>query len=242
MRATKTACANIFCTFRFPIPAVVLVTMAFRQRTVIGILLLISMFSFFEGATAASTPPEQVEWPRVKHVDGIPLKKNGHGVRSINFFGWEINVYVAGFYSAEPLLSEKDVLHSHGRNLPMHFDFTFLRTVDEGRVVSAWTQQLEHSVSYKYDGYESDRDVFIQMFTNTIENGGTQTVQLVGDKTIMVDQGVHKGNIVSRDFQRAFLSMWFGERAVAEDLKTKLLSGAAHLDVEQKVDVAVERT
>lgn len=190
------------------------------------------MFSMFEGATAASTPPERVELPTVKHVDGVPLKKNGHGVRSINFFGWDINVYVAGFYSAEPLLSEKDVWKSHGNNLPMQLDFTFLRTVDEGRVVSAWTQQLDHSVSYKYDGYESDRAVFIQMFTNKIENGGTQTVQLVGDKTVMVDQGVHKGNIVSRDFQRAFLSMWFGDRAVAEDLKANLLRGACHIDVE----------
>lgn len=203
------------------------------------LLLLFTMFGFMEEATAATTPPDEVKWPSVKHVDGVALKKNGHGVRSINFFGWDINVYVAGFYSASPLLSEKDVWHSHRSNIPMQFDFTFLRTVDQGRVVSAWSQQLEHSVSYKYDGYESDRDAFIKLFTNKIENGGTQTVQLVGGNTVMVDQGVHKGNIPGRDFQRAFLSMWFGERAVAEDLKANLLNGACHLEEEHPKNPAM---
>jgi len=195
------------------------------------------MFNIFGEASAASTPPEKVNLPIVKHVDGVPLKKNGHGIRSINVFGWDIDVYVADFYSASPLLSEEDVLKSHGSSLPMQMDFTFLRTVDQGRVISAWSQQLEHSVSYRYDGYESDRDVFIKMFSNEIQNGGIQSVQLVGDKTIMVDQGVHKGNIVGRDFQRAFLSMWFGERAVAEDLKANLLKGTGHAEQEKTVVV-----
>jgi hypothetical protein len=128
-----------------------------------------------------------------------------------------------------PLFSEKDVLDSHGKSHPMQLDFTFLRAVDKGRVISAWTQQLDHSVSYKYDDYETDRRTFIKMLSSKIENGGTQTVQLLGDKTIIVDQGVHKGDIDGRDFQRAFLSMWFGERAVAEDLKANLLSGSHHL-------------
>lgn len=187
------------------------------------------MFSLWEEASAATTAPEKVELPNFKLVDGVSLKKNGHGVRSINFFGWDIQVYVAGLYSTVPLLSEKDVLDSHGKSHPMQLDFTFLRAVDKGRVISAWTQQLDHSVSYKYDGYETDRSTFIKMLSSKIENGGTQTVQLLGDKTIIVDQGVHKGDIDGRDFQRAFLSMWFGERAVAEDLKANLLSGAHHL-------------
>jgi hypothetical protein len=187
------------------------------------------MFSLWEEASAATTAPEKVELPNFKLVDGVALKKNGHGVRSINFFGWDIQVYVAGLYSVVPLFSEKDVLDSHGKSHPMQLDFTFLRAVDKGRVISAWTQQLDHSVSYKYDDYETDRRTFIKMLSSKIENGGTQTVQLLGDKTIIVDQGVHKGDIDGRDFQRAFLSMWFGERAVAEDLKANLLSGSHHL-------------
>jgi Chalcone isomerase-like len=202
-----------------------------HSKLIVSILLLI-MFSMWEEATAATTSPDTVELPNWKHLDGVALKKNGHGVRSINVLGWEINVYVAGLYSAVPLLTEKDVLDSHGQSHPMQLDFTFLRTVDKGRVVSAWTQQLDHSVSYKYEGYETDRATFINLLSNKIENGGTQTVQLSGDKTVIVDQGVHKGDIVGRDFQRAFLSMWFGERAVADDLKANLLNGSYHLVIE----------
>jgi hypothetical protein len=108
-------------------------------------------------------------------------------------------------------------------------DFTFLRSVGKSRVISAWSQQLAHSVSYSYDGYENDRDIFMEMFSSPIAYGGTQTVQIVGDDTVIVNQGVHKGSIPGKEFQRAFLSMWFGERAVGEDLKSGLLSGAAHI-------------
>lgn len=191
------------------------------------------MFSFFGRTFAETATSENVGLQNVKHVDGVPLKKNGHGIRSINVFGWDINVYVANFYSATPVLSEADAMECHGNSLPMQLDFTFLRTVDQGRVVSAWAQQLEHSVTHRYEGYESDRDVFIDMFSSKIENGGTQTVQLVGEETVLVDQGVHKGSIAGRGFQRAFLSMWFGEKAVAEDLKANLLKGSSHFEDEQ---------
>ncbi|KAG7351252.1 chalcone isomerase-like protein [Nitzschia inconspicua] len=191
--------------------------------------------------------------------DGIPLYRNGHGIRSIPFFGMNIKVYVAHLYSRRPL-NENDALalidvvdhntrtsatphlqtvhdpqtvtqnhtqnHHHHHHNPLHFDFTFLRHVGQSRVVSAWTQQLEHSVTHRYDGYEQDRDRFIQLFsTGHIEHGGTQTVQLVGDETRIIDQGHHKGTIVGREFQKSFLSMWVGPKAVAEDLKQNLFQG-----------------
>lgn len=164
--------------------------------------------------------------PDTRDVNGVKLQRNGHGIRSISFFGMDVMVYVAGFYTELPLTSEADVLEC--RDSPMQLDFTFLRSFNKGRVISAWVQQLEHSVSYKYDGYEKDRDSFIEKLSSSIVYGGTQTVQLIGENTLVFDQGSQKGIISGREFQRAFLSMWFGERAVAEDLKNGLLSGAVH--------------
>jgi hypothetical protein len=187
---------------------------------------LLCLFTIFITGVSASTGG--IDLPDVRHVNGVQLKRNGHGVRSITFLGMALNVYVAGFYSESPLLSDQEVMAC--QDSPMQMDFTFLRSVGKGRVISAWTQQLEHSVSHRYVGFERDRDNFIDMFASPIAYGGTQTVQIVGDNTVIVDQGVHKGSILGRDFQRAFLSMWFGDRAVAEDLKTGLLSGAAHLE------------
>jgi hypothetical protein len=52
-------------------------------------------------------------------------------------------------------------------------------------------------------------------------------IQLSGEETVVVDQGIHKGAIRGRDFQRAFLSMWFGEKAVQPDLRDGLLGSGA---------------
>jgi hypothetical protein len=52
---------------------------------------------------------------------------------------------------------------------------------------------------------------------------GVEQVHLVGTNTIVIDQGVTKGTIPGRDFQKAFLSLWFGSKAVSPDLKTALL-------------------
>jgi hypothetical protein len=207
---------------------------------------------------------------RVLADDGMPLYRNGHGIRSIPFFGLNIKVYVAHLYSRRPLNQENalalidsttintktsspsdhhedyrtinddvDMNHHHHHN-PLHFDFTFLRHVGQSRVVSAWTQQMEHSVTHRYKGYEQDRDRFIQLFsTGHIENGGTQTVQLVGNETRIIDQGSHKGTIVGPDFQKSFLSMWVGPKAVAEDLKRNLFQGHGQTDCGVESEITV---
>jgi hypothetical protein len=189
------------------------------------LFLLLFMFSSFSTMASASLP-KGIDLPDTRHVNGVKLQRNGHGIRSISFFGMDVKVYVAGFYTKVPLTSEADVLEC--RDSPMQIDFTFLRSFNKGKVTSAWEQQMEYSVSYKYDGYEKDRDSFIEQLSSPIAYGGPQTVQLIDDKTVIIVQGSQKGTIPGREFQQAFLSMWFGERAVAEDLKNGLLSGAVH--------------
>jgi hypothetical protein len=160
------------------------------------------------------------------------LRFNGAGVRSINMFGWEFKVYVAGFYTGIPLESTESVFAALDNDTHMQLDFTFLRYVNQGRVTDAWNQQLAHSVDYSYPGYENDRDFFIGSF-GPIENGGTETVQLLADgTTVLIDQGVQKGVIDGRDFQKAFLSMWFGDNAVAPDLKAGLLGKVGHFGLQ----------
>mmetsp|Transcript_18266 Transcript_18266/g.38347 ORF Transcript_18266/g.38347 Transcript_18266/m.38347 type:complete len:191 (-) Transcript_18266:213-785(-) len=161
-------------------------------------------------------------------------------MRFIPFFGMQIKIYVAAMYSAKPILSAAQAMREgleqtkngnedqhHG---PLQLDFTFLRYVGQSRVVSAWTQQLTHSVTYRdYEEYETDRDRFIQLASEgPIENLGTQSVLLVGDETRIIDQGTLRGVIRGRNFQRSFLSMWFGSMAVCEDLKSHLLLGDEH--------------
>jgi hypothetical protein len=160
----------------------------------------------------------------------MELQFQGAGVRSVNIFGWNIKIYVAGMYTAANAFFQYED-HTHVQDLvrvPMQLDFTFLRSVSADKVKEAWKYQLEHSVDHHdYDGYQDHRDLFISWF-GPIAVGGTESVQLLPDgRTIVVDQGTTKGIIASHDFQKAFLSMWFGKKAVAPDLKDGLLGKTA---------------
>jgi hypothetical protein len=106
---------------------------------------------------------------------------------------------------------------------PLEFSFTFLRAVDASDVAKAWSSQFAASATYNtYPGYEKDRDAFVGMF-GALQQGGVQTVRFVGTDTLIFDQGAQKGTIAGRDFQKAFLSLWFGSNPVSSDLKSALL-------------------
>eukprot|EP00977_Amphora_coffeiformis_P029254 scaffold39695_cov206-Amphora_coffeaeformis.AAC.1 len=159
------------------------------------------------------------------------MRFNGAGVRSINIFGWDFKVYVAGFYHAGPdLLRSTDDVYEAIQQHPMQFDFTFLRTVPQSKVTEAWERQLDHSVDYHYEQYERDRDAFVSSFGPISHSGTVSVVLHPCGRTILVDQGTPKNVIQSRDFQRSFLSMWFGEKAVHQDLKEGLLSRGSGME------------
>jgi hypothetical protein len=162
---------------------------------------------------------EGIHLPETKVVDGITLFRNGEGVRNFSFLGMNVRIYVASLWTTDLLQSVGEVMAC---DQPKQMDFTFLRSVGQSRVTGAWHHQLEVSVTYKYDGYEADRDSFIAAF-GPIESGGTETVLLMRNETHFIDQGVLKLKVPGKDFQRAFLSMWFGEKAVTPDLKSGLL-------------------
>ena len=164
----------------------------------------------------------EFDFPETKQVNGMTLQRNGSGVRSLFFFGVPIKVYTADFYTLAPLRNWEAVQQCNG---PKHMEFTFLRSVGQGQVTQAWQRQLDASVTHLYEGYENDRERFVGMF-GPISSGGKMEIHLLGEDTVVVDQGVHKGAIRGRNFQRAFLSMWFGEKAVQPDLKHGLLGSS----------------
>lgn len=162
---------------------------------------------------------EGIQLPHSKEIDGYTLFRNGEGVRRINFMGFDIKVYVASFWTYSHLNNIEEIMAC---DKPKRFDFTFLRGFGKGKVAAAWSRQLDFSVTHDYETYAEDRDAFIKFFGEIVE-GGTESVIMVGDDTIVVDQGVEKGKIVGKNFQKAFLSMLFGEKPVTDDLKSGLL-------------------
>ncbi len=183
------------------------------MRFVFALLFLITLH------VASAVEIEGVQVPAQIQVGSQALPLNGAGLRSVVLFIIPIKAYVAAFYAPAPLRSEADVLASAG---PMGFTFTFLKSVGLGQVKRAWTDQFADSTTFTYDGFEKDRDAFIALF-GPIKSGGIESVQLVGTDTLVFDSGELKGTILGRNFQRSFLSLWFGSKPVMPELKAALL-------------------
>jgi hypothetical protein len=162
---------------------------------------------------------EGVKVPPQSSVNGQSLSLNGAGLRTVTIAFIPIKAYVAALYTPAPLKSEEAVLASPG---PLQFTFTFLKSVSQTQAVNAWQSQIQASMTYSYPGIEKDRTAFIGMF-GAINQGGTEIIQLVGSETQVYDNGKLKGTIQGRDFQKAFLSVWFGSNPVQQDLKAALL-------------------
>ena len=160
-----------------------------------------------------------VTLPPTAQVGGETLQLNGAGLRTFSLLMIPIKIYVASLYTPTAIRTDSGIMSSPG---PMEFDFTFLRAVNQSDVTKAWESQFAESVSYTYPGYARDRDAFIAMF-GPLQNLGVEKVLLLGTNTVIFDQGTKKGSIHGRDFQKSFLSLWFGSNPVAADLKNALL-------------------
>ena len=88
----------------------------------------------------------------------------------------------------------------------------------------AWEAQFKASATHQYPGLATDQAKFVAMF-GPLKKGGVEMVEIVGNETRVYDAGSLKGAIQGRDFQKAFLSMWYGTQPVMPSLKKALLGG-----------------
>ncbi len=164
---------------------------------------------------------EGVSVPPTASVSGQTLSLNGAGLRTVVLLVVPVKAYVASFYAPAPLRTPAAVMASPG---PLQLNFTFLQGVGQSQVTQAWQAQFASSVTFTYPGFEKDRDAFIQFF-GPLKKGGVETVEIDGTSTRAYDAGTLKGTIQGRNFQKAFLSLWFGTNPVQPSLKTALLGG-----------------
>ncbi len=162
---------------------------------------------------------EGVNVPATATVSGKTLQLNGAGVRTVKLAFIPIKAYVASFYSPAPLRSAQDVYSSSG---PLQFNFTFLRGASQSQVTDAWNAQFKASVTQPYSGLADDQAKFVAMF-GPLGQGDVETVEIDGNATRVLENGKVKGSVEGKEFQRAFLSMWFGSDPVLPSLKSDLL-------------------
>jgi hypothetical protein len=188
-------------------------------------LLALSAALPFAVQSAHARQIEGVEIPESVKVEGKTLHLNGAGMRTISPLGVPVNLYVASFYTPEPIRNEKAALAAEA---PLQFNFTFLQGVNKTLISQAWRAQFSHSVTETYPGYEHDKDTFLQLLGN-LDKNGRDTVEFVGDETRVLDSGRLMGVVHGRNFQKAYLSLLFGPKPASRRLKPELLGLSSHL-------------
>lgn len=182
--------------------------------------ILLAAFSLFTVlASANALQIEGVTVPAQTTVSGATLQLNGAGVRTVTLAFVPIKAYVASFFAPTPLRTAAAVTPSAG---PFQFNFTFLQGVGQGQVTDAWNAQFKASASYSYPGLAADQAKFVGFF-GPLKKGGVETVEIDGNETRVYDNGSLKGTVEGADFQKAFLSLWFGSNPVQASLKSALL-------------------
>lgn len=171
-------------------------------------ILLMPLFLFNFAYNAGALEIAGVAIAPSQTVDSQELQLNGSGLRTVTIL--HVKAYVAAFYAPKALRTPEEINASTG---PLRFDFTFVRAFDKKDVTKAWTLQFRESASYSYPTLEKDVAQLTQYF-GAIRKNGVETIELVGDKTRITDDGVFRGEIIGSDFQKAFLSLWFGSNPV----------------------------
>lgn len=161
---------------------------------------------------------EGVEVPehyQVTEKEKVPLQ--GLGLRTATIF--KIRVYLAALY-AKMALKRSDDPHSLPR--PVVLDVTYLRDFDEEDVDKAWAYQFKESSQFPYK--ELDQHVKdIQRFFGEIKGDRKESFVFLDGETMFYENGKLVGKISGKEFQKNFLSLFFGPKPPTEDLKKGLL-------------------
>ena len=165
---------------------------------------------------------EGVAIPDSITINGQSLQLNGAGLREISLLGVPIKLYVASLYTPSRVHTLDEVLASPR---PIEINFTFLKGVSRTIVENSWRNQFAHNATYTYPGFDRDQETFISLLGN-LDEKGRDTVLFLPGETRVLDQGNLMGTIPGTKFQRAFLSLLFGEKPISQKLKVHLLGTA----------------
>ena len=174
------------------------------------------LFNGFSSVSARDI--NNIAFPDTKTVNGQQLSINGGGLRTATLL--KVRVYVAAFYTPKPLISEADVYATS----PLRIDLHYVRSVGQAKVTEAWYWQFDESVSATYSDYKKDREQFVKLF-GAITKDDVLNMETEDDETRVLENGKLKGSVKSKDFVKAFWSMWFGDKPVTPELKKQLLAG-----------------
>lgn len=149
------------------------------------------------------------------------LVLNGAGLRTRMFF----KVYVAALYLPRKAAAPAAILDSQeSRRVALHL----LRDLDADTLVGALKEGLrQNHTDAELAALRADIDQF-EALMRGIGNGKAGdliTLDLSSDGTTVGFKGQERGKVADKDFGRALLKVWLGEKPVDVGLKQALLGG-----------------
>ena len=146
------------------------------------------------------------------------VQLNGVGYRK-KFF---IKVYIGALYTEKLARSREDVVAMNGPNrIVMHI---LHDEISSKKLVKAWNEGFEGNLAEEeLQKLRTDIDKFNSMFP-TVRAGDVITIDYIpGTGTRVSVNSDQKGVIAGRDFNRALLDIWLGEKPADKSLKKAML-------------------
>ncbi|MBT8347572.1 MAG: chalcone isomerase family protein [Desulfofustis sp.] len=155
---------------------------------------------------------------QITQADGTVLQLNGAGIRS----KFVVKVYIAMLYLENPGNDRDQVIADPGaKQLIMHFLY---KEVDKDALVEAWNDGFTgNGTPEQLETLKSEIAEFNGLF-DTVKKGDRIVLDYApGTGTTVSINAAEKGTIVGKEFNDLLLSIWLGDKPVAEKLRKALL-------------------
>ncbi len=182
-------------------------------------LLLSMMISIYVPSVSAKKLGD-LYFPDKVQIAGTstPLQLNGAGYRTKFFF----KIYAGALYTVKKAHSRDAVQALTGPNrVVMQFIYS---EVARDKLIAAWQEGFEeNNTTAQMKTLTSDIMRFNAMFPSLKEGDVVMLDYLPGKGTRVTIKGKVKGIIKGKDFNRALLDVWLGNKPADEDLKQAML-------------------
>ncbi len=173
--------------------------------------------TLFTLSWASAAKIEGVNIPATMNCEGKEIPLSGAGIRTATFL--RVKVFVLAVYAPEKIKTGQG---AELEQRPMCFQMTYLREFDNEDVDKAWDFQFKDSAEYDYPTLKDDI-MNLKKFFGEIKDERTESLALTSETTKVYENGKLKGEIKGKDFQKSFLSIWFGSKPPTKDLQKDLL-------------------
>lgn len=145
----------------------------------------------------------------------LPLKATA--LRTATFLS--IRVYIIAYYGESKITGMKD---ADEVSRPLCFVVTYLRDVDNDDADKAWKFQFKESSNFPYPALDAHVKILQDSF-GEIKGQRQHVFSFTKDKTDLFENGNLRGEIRGKEFQKNFISIWYGTKPPTKEVQEQLL-------------------